>query len=128
MKKYIFSLSKNANWLAQDLPAGRTRVLASKTAPEMGKYKKCKNNAKYIRKTHEINAKKCGSGAATFFQQFGKGKDAQRGNILGAGHFAESGRTFYDVTELSKLRIPTISLVFGSSTAGGAYQPSGRNR
>ncbi|MAR94836.1 MAG: acetyl-CoA carboxylase carboxyltransferase subunit [Gammaproteobacteria bacterium] len=43
--------------------------------------------------------------------------------MLGAGHFAESGRTFYDVTELSKLRIPTISLVFGSSTAGGAYQP-----
>ena len=32
-------------------------------------------------------------------------------------------RQFYDVTELSKLRIPTISLVFGSSTAGGAYQP-----
>ena len=53
----------------------------------------------------------------------GKGKDAARGSILGAGHFAESGRTFYDVTELSKLRIPTISLVFGSSTAGGAYQP-----
>jgi len=53
----------------------------------------------------------------------GKGKDAQRGSILGAGHFAESGRTFYDVTELSKLRIPTISIVFGSSTAGGAYQP-----
>jgi|TARA_B110000438_G_C15792538_1_gene641381 acetyl-CoA carboxylase carboxyltransferase component len=53
----------------------------------------------------------------------GKGKGASKGNILGAGHFAESGRTFYDVTELSKLRIPTISIVFGSSTAGGAYQP-----
>ena len=53
----------------------------------------------------------------------GKGKSKTRGTILGAGHFAESGRTFYDVTELSKLRIPTISLVFGSSTAGGAYQP-----
>ena len=53
----------------------------------------------------------------------GKGKGATPGNILGAGHFAESGRTFYDVTELSKLRIPTISIVFGSSTAGGAYQP-----
>ena len=51
----------------------------------------------------------------------GKGKD--RGTMLGGGHFAESGRTFYDVTELSKLRIPTISIVFGSSTAGGAYQP-----
>ena len=53
----------------------------------------------------------------------GKGKSKTRGTILGAGHFAESGRTFYDVTELSKLRIPTISIVFGSSTAGGAYQP-----
>ena len=38
-------------------------------------------------------------------------------------HFAESGRLFYEITELSKLRIPTISLVFGASTAGGAYQP-----
>ncbi|WP_428116974.1 acyl-CoA carboxylase subunit beta [Candidatus Poriferisodalis sp.] len=38
-------------------------------------------------------------------------------------HFAESGRLFYDVTELSKLKIPSISVVFGSSTAGGAYQP-----
>ena len=53
----------------------------------------------------------------------GKGKSKTKGSILGAGHFAESGRTFYDVTELSKLRIPTISIVFGSSTAGGAYQP-----
>ncbi|MCH9671208.1 MAG: acyl-CoA carboxylase subunit beta, partial [Gammaproteobacteria bacterium] len=39
------------------------------------------------------------------------------------GHFAESGRLFYEISELSKLRIPTISLVFGASTAGGAYQP-----
>ena len=38
-------------------------------------------------------------------------------------HFAESGRSFYEMTELSKLKIPVISLVFGSSTAGGAYQP-----
>jgi acetyl-CoA carboxylase carboxyltransferase component len=38
-------------------------------------------------------------------------------------HFAESGRLFYEITELSKMRIPTISIVFGSSTAGGAYQP-----
>jgi acetyl-CoA carboxylase carboxyltransferase component len=39
------------------------------------------------------------------------------------GHFAETGRLFYEITELSKLRIPTVSLVFGASTAGGAYQP-----
>ena len=38
-------------------------------------------------------------------------------------HFAESGRFFYEMIELSKLRIPTICVVFGSSTAGGAYQP-----
>ncbi len=38
-------------------------------------------------------------------------------------HFAESGRLFYEISELSKMRIPTISLVFGASTAGGAYQP-----
>jgi len=38
-------------------------------------------------------------------------------------HFGESGRLFYEITELSKLRIPTVSVVFGSSTAGGAYQP-----
>jgi acetyl-CoA carboxylase carboxyltransferase component len=39
------------------------------------------------------------------------------------GHFAESGRLFYEITELSKMLIPTISVVFGASTAGGAYQP-----
>jgi acetyl-CoA carboxylase carboxyltransferase component len=38
-------------------------------------------------------------------------------------HFAATGRFFYEMTELSKLRIPVISVVFGSSTAGGAYQP-----
>ena len=38
-------------------------------------------------------------------------------------HFGESGRMFYEITELSKMGIPTISVVFGSSTAGGAYQP-----
>jgi len=42
---------------------------------------------------------------------------------IGTGHFAESGRWFYEMTELSKMRIPTIAVVFGSSTAGGAYQP-----
>jgi acyl-CoA carboxylase subunit beta len=38
-------------------------------------------------------------------------------------HFAETGRMFHDITELSARGIPTISVVFGSSTAGGAYQP-----
>ncbi len=46
--------------------------------------------------------------------------EGMRGNT---GHFAESGRLFYEITELSKMRIPTISVVFGVSTAGGAYQP-----
>jgi acetyl-CoA carboxylase carboxyltransferase component len=38
-------------------------------------------------------------------------------------HFAESGRPFYEMIELSKLGVPTVCVVFGSSTAGGAYQP-----
>lgn len=38
-------------------------------------------------------------------------------------HFSDSGRLFYEITELSGMGIPTISVVFGSSTAGGAYQP-----
>ncbi|NOX28653.1 MAG: acyl-CoA carboxylase subunit beta [Actinobacteria bacterium] len=38
-------------------------------------------------------------------------------------HFAESGRFFYEMIELSKLEVPTVCVVFGSSTAGGAYQP-----
>ena len=29
-------------------------------------------------------------------------------------HFASTGRFFYEMTELSKLRIPVISVVFGS--------------
>jgi acetyl-CoA carboxylase carboxyltransferase component len=38
-------------------------------------------------------------------------------------HFAESGRFFYEMIELSKLGIPTVCVTFGSATAGGAYQP-----
>ncbi len=45
------------------------------------------------------------------------------GGRMNTGHFAESGRFFYDLIELSRLRIPTVCVVFGSSTAGGAYQP-----
>ena len=51
-------------------------------------------------------------------------KQALINSMLGEqGHFAESGRLFYEITELSKMRIPTVSVVFGASTAGGAYQP-----
>src|SRR5262249_12452277 len=39
-------------------------------------------------------------------------------------HFAEHGRYFYEMVELSKLAVPTVCVVFGSSTAGGAYQPA----
>ena len=49
--------------------------------------------------------------------------DPERQMLEQTDHFAESGRLFYDVTELSKMRIPSITVVFGSSTAGGAYQP-----
>lgn len=45
------------------------------------------------------------------------------GHSVSPDHFAESGRFFYEMIELSKLRIPTVCVVFGSSTAGGAYQP-----
>ncbi|MCP3935515.1 MAG: acyl-CoA carboxylase subunit beta [Actinomycetia bacterium] len=38
-------------------------------------------------------------------------------------HFAESGRFFYDLISLSGTGIPTVCVTFGSSTAGGAYQP-----
>ncbi|MDA9636584.1 acyl-CoA carboxylase subunit beta [SAR86 cluster bacterium] len=44
-------------------------------------------------------------------------------SAVGTTHFAESGRQFYEITELSKLNIPTVTVVFGTATAGGAYQP-----
>ena len=47
-------------------------------------------------------------------------EEIMRANL---GHFSDSGRMFYEITELSSLGIPTISVVFGSSTAGCAYQP-----
>ncbi len=37
--------------------------------------------------------------------------------------FIPGGRTFRDLTRLSAAGIPTITLVFGNSTAGGAYVP-----
>jgi len=38
--------------------------------------------------------------------------------------FLPGGAMFRDLTRLSAARIPTIALVFGSSTAGGAYLPA----
>ncbi|HVF73885.1 MAG TPA: carboxyl transferase domain-containing protein [Acidimicrobiales bacterium] len=37
--------------------------------------------------------------------------------------FLPAGRQFHDLTRLSAAGIPTIALVFGNSTAGGAYVP-----
>ncbi|MBF6253004.1 acyl-CoA carboxylase subunit beta [Nocardia farcinica] len=37
--------------------------------------------------------------------------------------FVPGGRMFRDLTKLSAMGIPTIALVFGNSTAGGAYIP-----
>ncbi|HEY6480019.1 MAG TPA: carboxyl transferase domain-containing protein, partial [Streptosporangiaceae bacterium] len=37
--------------------------------------------------------------------------------------FVHAGKIFHDLTELSALGITTIALVFGNSTAGGAYVP-----
>jgi len=37
--------------------------------------------------------------------------------------FTAGGQTFRDITRLSAAGVPTVTLVFGSSTAGGAYVP-----
>jgi acyl-CoA carboxylase subunit beta len=37
--------------------------------------------------------------------------------------FVHAGKIFHDLTELSAMGIPSIALVFGNSTAGGAYVP-----
>jgi acetyl-CoA carboxylase carboxyltransferase component len=38
--------------------------------------------------------------------------------------FLTGGKWFRNLTQLSRLGIPTVALVFGSSTAGGAYVPA----
>lgn len=45
-------------------------------------------------------------------------------NGLAMPHFASSGKEFHMMCQLSKKNVPTICLVFGSCTAGGAYQPA----
>ncbi|OLT04620.1 acetyl-CoA carboxylase carboxyltransferase subunit [Pseudonocardia sp. CNS-004] len=37
--------------------------------------------------------------------------------------FVPAGRIFHELTALSSLGIPTVAIVFGNSTAGGAYMP-----
>ncbi|MFI1112452.1 acyl-CoA carboxylase subunit beta [Streptomyces physcomitrii] len=37
--------------------------------------------------------------------------------------FVPAGRIFHELTELSANAVPTVALVFGNSTAGGAYVP-----
>jgi acyl-CoA carboxylase subunit beta len=37
--------------------------------------------------------------------------------------FVPGGRTFFEITRLSAERVPTLSIVFGNATAGGAYVP-----
>jgi acetyl-CoA carboxylase carboxyltransferase component len=41
-----------------------------------------------------------------------------------AAVFITGGKWFRNLTQLSKLGIPTVAIVFGSSTAGGAYFPA----
>ena len=60
------------------------------------------------------------SAGADLRVQGGDGGNTRRSQT---SHFAESGRFFYDLIELSKMRVPTVCVTFGSSTAGGAYQP-----
>jgi acetyl-CoA carboxylase carboxyltransferase component len=38
--------------------------------------------------------------------------------------FIQGGGSFRDITQLSKLGIPTITMAFGPNTAGGAYTPA----
>src|SRR4029453_1071274 len=52
----------------------------------------------------------------------GGGSDGRRRRAP-TGHFGGGGRGLLQKLELSKLGIPTVCVVFGSSTAGGAYQP-----
>ncbi len=37
--------------------------------------------------------------------------------------FIPGGQSFHDITEMSAMGIPTVAVVFGNSTAGGAYVP-----
>jgi acetyl-CoA carboxylase carboxyltransferase component len=37
--------------------------------------------------------------------------------------FVQAGKIFHDLTELSAMGVPSVALVFGNSTAGGAYVP-----
>jgi acetyl-CoA carboxylase carboxyltransferase component len=37
--------------------------------------------------------------------------------------FVHAGKIFHDLTEMSAMGIPSVALVFGNSTAGGAYVP-----
>jgi acetyl-CoA carboxylase carboxyltransferase component len=37
--------------------------------------------------------------------------------------FVHAGKIFHDLSELSAMGIPSVALVFGNSTAGGAYVP-----
>jgi acetyl-CoA carboxylase carboxyltransferase component len=41
-----------------------------------------------------------------------------------ASVFITGGKWFRNLTQLSKLGIPTVAIIFGSSTAGGAYFPA----
>ncbi len=63
------------------------------------------------------------SAGADLRMEPGEGEGRKRRRPARTTHFAETGRFFYEMIELSKLRIPTVCVVFGSSTAGGAYQP-----
>ncbi len=65
------------------------------------------------------------SAGADLRMEPGRGRRRQEAAAPGAkiNHFAETGRFFYEMIELSKLGSRRVCVVFGSSTAGGAYQP-----
>ena len=85
------------------------------------------NRMPYVQFVESAGADLRGGGGGSGGSRSGEPVDPKQAlinSMLGeTGHFAESGRLFYEIIELSKMRIPTVSVVFGASTAGGAYQP-----
>jgi len=81
------------------------------------------NRLPYVQFVESAGADLRGNASAASSPGGGGAATARPALRSSTSHFAESGRLFYEITELSKLRIPTISVVFGASTAGGAYQP-----
>jgi len=96
-------------------------VLGGAITPYMGK--KWERGLEIARDNHIPYVSFVESAGADLRRGGDEGSDKKKRRPPRTEHFAETGRFFYEMIELSKLRIPTVCVVFGSSTAGGAYQP-----